>query len=298
MLYGTFNAEGLDMNRPDHVPDETSGTLAPAGAPREAGGTDEPGRDVTAPVGSAEGLSETVAALTADELAPAQRRRLLGRLAAEVRARGVGDLFKPRAAIRWVTEAVTDVAPHIPIRDLETLRQHHDGLDGDALAERLIRNAARATAAVGAAGGGVAAIEWAAPPTLLSAPLLLATETVAVVAIELKLIGELHAVYRQPLPGTGTQRAVALVQGWASRRGVTPAVPGGGVAAVLGTAARKELRDRLLRRFGRNLTTLGPLLTGAAVAGYLNRRATMALANEVRKDLGGRPVHIPEITKD
>jgi hypothetical protein len=57
---------------------------------------------------------------------------------------------------------------------------------------------------------------------------------------------------------------------------------------VLGTAARKELRDRLLRRFGRNLTTLGPLLTGAAVAGYLNRRATLSLGEEVRKDLGRR----------
>ncbi|HET8657866.1 MAG TPA: hypothetical protein VFM55_02585 [Micromonosporaceae bacterium] len=241
-------------------------------------------------------MSETVAALTAEELAPAQRRRLLGRLAAEVRARGVGNLFKPRAAIRWVADAVTDVAPHIPLRDLETLRQHHDGLDGDALAERLIRNAARGTAAVGAAGGGLTSIEWVITPSLLSAPVLLAAETVAVVAIELKLIGELHSVYRQPLPGNGTQRAVALVQGWASRRGVTPAVPGGGVAAVLGTAARKELRDRLLRRFGRNLTTLGPLLTGAAVAGYLNRRATLALANEVRKDLGGRPTNAPETT--
>ena len=66
-------------------------------------------------------------------------------------------------------------------------------------------------------------------------------------------------------------------------------MPGVGVAAVLGTAARKELRDRLLKRFGRNLTTLGPLLTGAAVASYLNRRATRALASEIRKDLRSTP---------
>jgi hypothetical protein len=57
------------------------------------------------------------------------------------------------------------------------------------------------------------------------------------------------------------------------------------MAVVLGSAARKELRDRLLRRFGRNLTTLGPLLTGAAVASFLNRRATLALAKDIRKDL-------------
>jgi hypothetical protein len=62
-------------------------------------------------------------------------------------------------------------------------------------------------------------------------------------------------------------------------------MPGVGIGAVLGTAARKELRDRLLRRFGRNLTTLGPMLTGAAVAGYLNRRATQSLGDRIREDL-------------
>ena len=102
------------------------------------------------------------------------------------------------------------------------------------------------------------------------------------------LIGELHEVYRQPVAGTGTQRAVVLVQAWAQRRGVNPLAPGRGVAAALGVAARKELRDRLLKRFGRNLTTLGPMLTGAAVAGYLNRRATQHLGEEIRKDLHGR----------
>jgi len=184
------------------------------------------------------------------------------------------------------------VAPRLPIRDRETLRRHYPGLSDDALAERLMRNAALTTAAIGATSGGVAAIEWVATPTLLSAPVLLAAETVAVVAIEIKLIGELHEVYGAPLPGGGTQRAVALVQSWAHRRGINPMVPGGvGLAAVLGTAARKELRERLLRRFGRNLTTYGPMLTGAAVASYLNRRATIALAQQIRKDLAGRRGH-------
>ena len=71
---------------------------------------------------------------------------------------------------------------------------------------------------------------------------------------------------------------------------------GMGMAAVLGTAARKELRDRLVRRFGRNLTTYGPMLTGAAVASYLNRRATQALGQQIRKDLAGRR-QLPEITQ-
>jgi hypothetical protein len=230
-------------------------------------------------------VSATVAALTSEELDQSERRRLLGRLAAQLRARGVGDLFRPRAALRWVSDMVGDVAPHLPIRDLPTLQRHFPGLDREALADRLVRNAAISTAAIGAAGGGVAAIEWVATPTLLSAPVVLAAETVVVVAIEIKLIGELHEVYGSPIAGSRAQRGIALVQAWAQRRGVNPMLPGAGVTAILGTAVRKELRDRLLRRFGRNLTTYGPMLTGAAVASYLNRRATLALAERIRRDL-------------
>ncbi|MDG4823780.1 hypothetical protein O7635_18145 [Asanoa sp. WMMD1127] len=239
-------------------------------------------------------LGDTVAKLTADDLEPGARKRLLGRLVGQVRARGVGDLFKPRAAVKWVADAVGDVAPYLPVRDLETLRRHHPGLDDDKLAERLVRNASRATASVGAAGGGVAAIEWAATPTLLSAPVLLAAETVTVVSIEIKLIGELHEVYGQSVPGNGVERAIPLVMAWSQQRGVNPMVPGVGIGAVLGTAARKEMRDRLLRRLGRNLTTLGPFLTGAAVASYLNGRATKALGEQVIADLKKRKRKIIE----
>jgi hypothetical protein len=230
-------------------------------------------------------IGRTVAALTADDLEPAGRRKLLGRLVNDVRRRGLGQLFRPKAALRWMADVVGDVAPHVPIRDRATLQRHFPGLDDDDLAERLIRNAARGTAGIGAAGGGVASLEWAATPTLLSAPVLLAAETVAVVSMELKLIGELHEVYGQPIAGNGSHRAASLIQAWAGQRGVNPLVPGVGVASVLGTAARKELQSTLLRRFGRNLTTMGPLLTGAAVASYLNRRATRSLGDKLLKDL-------------
>jgi hypothetical protein len=240
-------------------------------------------------------LPRTVAALTDEDLDRTTRTWLLGRmLRDEVRERGVKHLLRPKAAVRWVIDAVTEVAPHIPIRDLQTLRDHHGGLDGEELADRLIRNAARATAGIGAASGGMAAVEWLATPTLLTAPVLLAAETVAVVAVEIKLIGELHEVYRQPVPGSGAQRAVSLMQGWSHQRGVNPPAPGRGIAAALSTAARKELRDRLVRRLGRNLTTLGPMLTGAAVAGYLNQRATKALGAQVRADLLGRRTKVIE----
>ncbi|HEY2950527.1 MAG TPA: hypothetical protein VGJ53_19355 [Micromonosporaceae bacterium] len=259
---------------------------------QQSGDAVEPERTV---LSDADRLGAAVAELASGDVEPAQRGRLIGRLADAFRARGVKDLFKPRRAIRWMVDAVADLAPHIPIRDLDTLRRHHEGLDGEQLAERLVRNAARATASVGAAGGGMASLEWAAPPTLLTAPVLLAAETVAVVGIELKLLGELHEVYRMPIPGSGAQRAAPLIQSWASQRGVNPMLPGVGVAAVLGTAARKDLRDRLIRRFGRNLTTLGPLLTGAAVASYLNRRTTQAMGDRVRADLRKRASVLPEL---
>ena len=225
----------------------------------ELGRGDDDGRDVE--------LGRTVAGLAADDLEPAGRRELLGRLVGDIRRRGLGQLFRPKAALRWMTEVVADVAPHIPVRDRATLRRHFPGLDDDDLAERLIRNATRSTAGVGAVGGGVASVEWAVAPTLLSAPVLLAAETVTVVAVELKLIGELHEVYGRPIAGGSGHRAVELLQAWSQQRGVNPLVPGVGVATVLGTANRKELQARLLRRFGRNLTTMGPLFTGAAVEG-------------------------------
>jgi hypothetical protein len=236
-------------------------------------------------------LAETVDALASPALVPRQRRGLVSQLA--VQAAQAVPRWRPGAILQWATDAVTSVAPRLPVRDLPTLQQHHGGLTGDLLAQRLIRNAARATAGVGAASGGLASVKWTVPPVLLSAPVLLGAETVAVVAIEVKLVGELHHAYGTPVPGEGPDLAVALLQSWASQRGIDPYLPGVGMGAVLGTAARTELRDRLSRRFGRNLTTLAPLLTGAAAASYLNQRATQMLGQRLRSDLW-RPRAVPD----
>lgn len=262
-------------------------TLPVSGSEPDTGSSVHAPSDAADPLVAADGqaMAGSIARLAESDLDASERRRLLGRLAGQLRGRGVADTFKPKAAMRWVADAVGDVVPHLPIRSRETLRQHFPGRTDDEIAERLVRNAARAVAAIGAAGGGIAAVEWVATPTLLTAPVLLAAETVAVVTVEIKLIGELHEVYGVPIPGSVTQRGVGLMSAWANRRGVNPLVPGVGVAAVLGTAARREMRDRLLRRFGRNLTSYGPMLTGAAVASYLNRRATLVLADEICKEL-------------
>src|SRR5262245_61419176 len=248
----------------------------------------QPGPIVPGDEAASDATADALALLASDDLEPAQRRQALGQVAAALRERGFADFFEPKAALNWIADTVVDVAPRIPLRDLPTLRRHFPGQTDMEIAARLVRNAARTSAGIGAVGGGVSALEWVAPPALLTQPVLLAAETVAVVAVELKLIGELQELYGQPVPGGTAQQAMTLLQAWAGRRGVNLMVPARGVAGVLGTATRRELRDRLARRFGRSLTTLGPFLTGAAVAAYLNRRATLKLAEEVRKDLATR----------
>jgi uncharacterized protein (DUF697 family) len=280
-------------------PDDPSGPAVSTGS-RSAGtdglvGDGAVGPIVPGDVVADEVTADAVARLAADDLPAAERRRAIGEIAQGLVKRGIGDYVRhPKRIMAWIGDAVVDVAPRIPVRTLDTLRGHFPGLNDEQIADRLVRNAARTNASIGAVGGGVTALQWAAPPTLLTAPVVLAAETVAVVAIEIKLIGELQELYGQPVPGSTAQRALSLLQAWAGRRGVNLLVPGRSVAAVLGTTARHELRDRLARRFGRNLTALGPLLTGAAVAAFLNRRATLKLSEEVRKDLARR--RPPQIT--
>jgi uncharacterized protein (DUF697 family) len=235
-------------------------------------------------------LAELVGRLSADDDMDRETRgRLLGRFARllAARARRAGAAGVGRG--RWLTDTVVEIAPHVPVRDLETLRRHHDDLTGEALADSLVRAAQRATTGVGAAGGALAAIEFTAPPLLLSAPAQILAETVLVATLEVKMIAELHEVYGVQVPGTGTARGAIFLQSWAQQRGFDPMQPGT-VTAALGVAAKSGLRKRLLRTFGRHFTTLGPFLTGAVAGGALNRAATKRLADKIRHDLRDRPV--------
>ena len=189
---------------------------------------------------------------------------------------------------RHLADVVTTVAPQVPVRDLATLRAHHGGLSGDALAEALVRQATAASAGVGAAGGALAALQHAAPPTLLAAPLQLAAETVAVVAVELKLVAELHVVYGRAPKVPGPQAAAAYLGAWASRSPVDPGAAAPDLGLVLSAAARQQLRRRVARRLGRNLSTMAPMLAGAVAGAELNRRETRALGSELREQLRRR----------
>ncbi|MEP6695616.1 MAG: hypothetical protein ABJA34_01920 [Pseudonocardiales bacterium] len=250
--------------RGTHPPDEAPGPVAP------------------------DDVFETVGQLTGGDLDRKERRRQLRRLGGSLArsARGAG--IAGVGGGRWLTDLVVQTAPRVPVRDQAALSAHFGGLTGDPLAEALVRSASRATAGIGAAAGALATAEWAAPPTLLSAPVQLVAETLAVAAVEVKLVAELHEAYGVIVPGSAAQRTTAFLTAWAQRRGVDLTRPAAGLTSVIGSASRRELREQLMRRMGRNLTTLGPLFTGALIGAELNRRATRSLGEAVRRDLLAR----------
>jgi hypothetical protein len=198
-------------------------------------------------------------------------------------AKGAG--IRAVAAGRWITEEIIDLAPRLPVRDAETLRRQFPRLTDIEIAEHLLSNAKKTTAALGAAAGGLAAVEFVSPPTLLAAPVQLAAEILAVAAVELKLVAELHEILGRPATGSATERASAYLMSWVRRRAISAPVGGAGLAAVFGTAAKRELRGQVLRRLGRSTTTLAPFLAGAVAGAEVNRRATKALGEAVLAEL-------------
>ncbi|TQN31941.1 hypothetical protein FHX37_1865 [Haloactinospora alba] len=215
-----------------------------------------------------------------------QRSGLMARLARVLASGARTAGVRGVASGRWLTETFTDeVVPRIPVRDHATLVRHHNGLDGEGLAEALERNASRATTTTGVVGGALAAAQFTAPPLLLSTPAQLAAETLVVAAVEVKLVAELHECYHRPAQGSATERGLDYVLAWAHNRGVAPLGSPESVTTVLGATARTALRKRLMLLFGRQLGTLGPYLSGAVAGGTLNRAATRSLVSGLRAEL-------------
>jgi hypothetical protein len=215
------------------------------------------------------------------------RAGLLGTLGVLLAASGRRATAAGAAGGRWLSDIVEEVAPHIPIRDLASLQAHHDGLAGDDLAQALIDTASRATGAVGAAAGMVATVEFAASqPLLFTAPVQIAAETLAVIAIEVKLVAELHEVYGRAATGTPAVRAATYLGAWTGRRGADS--PDAGVPTFVSIAARRQLRRRVTRRAQRNVFSLLPLMAGVVAGASLNSHETKRLGDRVKKDLRGR----------
>jgi len=185
------------------------------------------------------------------------------------------------AGSRWLSSQVLAMAPRLPVRDLATLRDQFPGRSPDELAGALIEGASRASAAVGVAVGA-----WAVLPFPPAAGVEVATETLSVVGIEIKLVAELHEVYGQPAPGNVVERMTAYVGAWAQRRGV--ALAPGGLVIAAGSPLARQLRRRLAARAGRSVFSLGPMLTGAAAGGLINRRETRKVGRMLADDLRRR----------
>jgi hypothetical protein len=197
------------------------------------------------------------------------------------RASGTATWRGVRAAADWLTGQAVEMAPRVPIRDIATLRAQYPGLDTEQLAAQLITGAARASAGVGAAIGAAAAVPFV--PTM---PMELGVETLALVAVELKLVAELHEVYGQQAPGNTRTRMMAYLTSWSQRRGVR--LTSSGVAMAVGSPVRRQLERRLLAKAGQSTLAFAPLLTGAAAGAMIDHRETRRLGNLIRDDLRKR----------
>jgi hypothetical protein len=181
---------------------------------------------------------------------------------------------------------VLAMAPRLQVREREMLLAQFPDLPTEDVAHALIDSAARTSAAVGGAVGA-----WAVLPVVPAFPVEVATETLALVAIEIKLVAELHEVYGARPAGSTVDRMTAYVAAWANRRGV--ALAPGGLVLAAGSPLRRRLQRRLAARAGKSTVSLGPLLTGAAAGALLNRWETRRLGEEVHADLRRRRVVIP-----
>jgi hypothetical protein len=203
--------------------------------------------------------------------------------AATVAARSAGNSGRAAqrgmsSAVTWLSGQVVAMGPRLRIRDQATLRLQFPGRSDEEIAELLVDRAGRASGAVGGATGA-----WAALPVLPAFPAEVATETLAVIGIELKLVAELHEIMGLPAAGSGPDRARAYLAAWAHRRGVF-AIPGGLVLAA-GSPLARMLRRRLAGRVRRSAFALGPLFTGAVAGAVINRGETRKLGQEILKDL-------------
>jgi hypothetical protein len=224
----------------------------------------------------------------ADPPAPAARRRAVAvregiRTGVREGVRKGGSAA--RAALAYLADRIIDMAPRIPVRDLETLRRQFPGLGPEEIADKLVAGAAGATATVGAGVGAAAMLP--VPPAL---PTELAAEITGVAAIELKLIAELHEVYGVRPPGNLKTRSTAYLSSWSGERGIDVMKPST-YDAALGGRMKRELRQQIMKRMVRDLPNLMPFMVGAAVGAVLNRRDTKRLAARIRADL--REVQVP-----
>ncbi|MET8164959.1 hypothetical protein ABZT34_11960 [Streptomyces sp. NPDC005329] len=192
---------------------------------------------------------------------------------------------RARAGLGHLADRIIDIAPRVPVRDLQTLRRQFPGLGPEQLADKLVSGAANATSTVGAGIGAAAMLP--VPPAM---PTELAAEITGVAAIELKLIAELHEVYGVRPAGNLKDRSAAYLRSWSGERGVDVMKPSS-INSALGGQMKRELRQQIMKRMLRDLPNLMPFMVGAAVGAVMNRRDTRRVAAKIRADL--RKMQVP-----
>lgn len=269
---------------PAHSP-----THGPTSGPTSAGDGAEAERRLAELTAELAELDTATAPQAPDRTARA--RVALGRISRSLAGRTSTASRRANAGRRSLAGHLLATAPRIPVRDLATLRRQYPRADSpEELADRLATGACRATTAIGAGVGAAAVVPTVAVTAELAAELL------AVAAVEVKLIAELHEAYGQPAVGSRTERATAYLGAWADRRGIDSIrllQPSGLLAMGAGARVRRQVSRRLTRGSLRKLPSLTPLLIGSALGAQLNRRDTRRLAEQVRADLRGRAPRAP-----
>lgn len=192
----------------------------------------------------------------------------------------------------FLAELLTTTATRLPLREKSTLLDQHPDQDTEEIADSLVAAAAKVSAAIGGAAGGLAAAQWLATPSLIAIPVELAAETLLVAAVELKLVAELHEIYDARPRGDLGERATAYLGSWTAQRGLSGEGQTLGLASRLASAGTAALRKRITGRLARNLGSFLPFLAGAVIGARNNASSTRKLSQRLRADLAAQPHRI------
>jgi hypothetical protein len=176
-------------------------------------------------------------------------------------------------------DGLSSLVPRTHARNLTQLRAAHPGLAPDELAQRLVADAARNSAAI-----GTVAACCAFAPIPAAAPLATAGESAAASALQLRLTAELHTVYGLLDPSPVNEGGTGYLAQWASR-GSGGVVTSLEALRALALAVTRSLPKKLLRRMRpRTLFT-----ASAVIAGLHRGRTTRRYGEALRRDLRADP---------
>lgn len=183
-----------------------------------------------------------------------------------------------------LTERLIGLVARASVRSGEELLAAHPGQSQEEIAHQLMDRAVSNSGRVGVGAGVLGSSEYFMPWTLRGVPAQLMAETIAVALIEIRLTAELHALYGIEASGSMSERAGFWVSAWAQGTAHDPNGPRNYTAAMRKMVAA-QARRRLKRQARRNLLTMAPLLTGAALGRWVNRRQTREFARTMLASL-------------